>query len=105
MGSTPLGGSTGFFLKKMFSNFSSHIKDSKWGRKYIFMNYTCFNGSPQKSHFSLPMGNCPIPVAEDSGLSNSKGHSGMSYFALITFAEVSKIQIHFLQDTSKVDTT
>ena len=67
MGSTPLGGCIGYFLKFLFSNFRSHIKDSKWGRKYIFTNYTCCKGSPQKSHFSLQMGNCPIPIAEDSG--------------------------------------
>ena len=58
MGSTPLGGSPlggciGYFLKFLFSNFRSHIKDSKWGRKYIFMNYTCCNGSPQKNPISV----------------------------------------------------
>ena len=70
MGSTPLGGCKGYFLKFLFSNFRSHIKGSKWGRKCIFMNYTCCNGSPQKSHFSLQIGNCPIPVAEHSGHSH-----------------------------------
>ena len=61
----------GLFLINFFSNFRSHIKDSKWGRKYIFLIYTCSNGVFEKSHFSLQMGNCPIPVAEDSG------HSGL----------------------------
>ena len=48
MGSTPLKGCVGYFLKFLFSNFHSHIKDSKWGKKYIFMNYTCCNRSPQQ---------------------------------------------------------
>ena len=72
MESTPLGGCVGLFLKNFFSNFRSHIKDSKWGRKYILMNYICCNGSPQKSHFSLQMGNYPIPVAQNSGQSHLK---------------------------------
>ena len=48
MGSTPLGGCIGFFLKNLFSNICFHIKDSKWGRKCIFMNCTSRNGSPQQ---------------------------------------------------------
>ena len=59
MGSTPLGGCIGYFLKFLFSNFRSHIKDSKWGRKYIFMNYTCCNGSPQKIAFQFANGKLP----------------------------------------------
>ena len=35
----------------------------------------------KKSHFSLQMGNCPIPVAEDSGLYNR------TLFALLTLAK------------------
>ena len=48
MGSTPIGGCIGFFLKNLLSNFPFHIKDSKWGRKYIFMNCASHNGSPQQ---------------------------------------------------------
>ena len=59
MGSTPLGGCIGYFLKFLFSNFRSHIKDSKWGRKYIFMNYTCCNGSRQKIPFQFANGKLP----------------------------------------------
>ena len=59
MGSNPLGGCIGYFLKFLFSNFRSHIKDSKWGRKYILMNYTCCNGSPQKIPFQFANGKLP----------------------------------------------
>ena len=59
MGSTPLGGCIEYILKFLFSNFRSHIKDSKWGRKYIFMNYTCCNGSPQKIPFQFANGKLP----------------------------------------------
>ena len=37
-----------FFFEIFFSNFHSHIKDSKWGRKCIFMNCASCNGSPQQ---------------------------------------------------------
>ena len=47
-GGIPLGGCTGFLLKNVFSNFCFHIKDSKWGRKYDYINYTSHNGSPQQ---------------------------------------------------------
>ena len=66
MGSTPLGGCIGYFLKFLFSNFRSHIKDSKWGRKCISINCTSCNRSPQQ--IPLQIGNCPIPVAEHSWL-------------------------------------
>ena len=59
MGTTQLGGYIGIFLKNIVSNFRSHIKDSKWGRKYIFMNYTCCNGSPQKIPFQFANGKLP----------------------------------------------
>jgi len=36
------------FFEIFFSNFHSHIKDSKWGRKCIFMNCASHNRSPQK---------------------------------------------------------
>ena len=52
MGSTPLGGFIGFSLK-----FSIHIKDSKWGRKCIFMNCASRNGSPQQ----IPLQRLPFP--------------------------------------------
>ena len=72
MRSTPLGGLIGFFFEIFFSNFRSHIKDSKWGRKCIFMNCASRNGSPQQIPLrQLPFANeaeNPIPIAEDSGL-------------------------------------
>ena len=55
-------------MKIFFSNFRSHIKDSKWGRKYILSIVQAVTEVLNKSHFSLQMGNCPIPVAEHSGL-------------------------------------
>ena len=57
---TPSGGPIGYFLKFLLSNIRSHVKDSKWGTKYIFMN------AFKKYHFSLQMGNCPIPITEHS---------------------------------------
>ena len=59
MGSTPLGGCIGYFLKFLFSNFRSHIKDSKWGRKCIYINYTSCNGSPQQIPFQFANGKLP----------------------------------------------
>jgi len=47
------------FLKKFFSNFRSHIKDSKWGRKCIFINCTSCNGSPQQIPFQFANGKLP----------------------------------------------
>ena len=44
------------FLKNLFSNFRSHIKDSKWGRKCIFINCTSYNGSPQQIQFQFANG-------------------------------------------------
>ena len=48
MESTPLGGCIRLFLKDFFSNFRSHIKDSKWGRKCISINCASHNRSPQQ---------------------------------------------------------
>ena len=59
MGSTQLRGRIEYFLTFLFSNFRSHIKDSKWGRKYIFMNHTCCNLSPQKIPFQFANGKLP----------------------------------------------
>ena len=59
MGSTPLEGCIGFFfLKNLFWNFCLHIKDSKWGRKCIFMNFESCNGSPKQIPlWQLPLAN------------------------------------------------
>ena len=57
-------------LKSFFSNFCSHIKDSKLRRKYIFINCVSCNGSPKQIPFQFANGNCPIPVAEHSRPSN-----------------------------------
>ena len=59
MESTPLGGCIGLFLKNFFSNFRSHIKDSKWGRKCILINCTRCNGSPQQIPFKFANGKLP----------------------------------------------
>ena len=47
-GQHPIRGLYRVSFKIFFSNFRSHIKDSKWDRKYIFMNYASCNGSPQQ---------------------------------------------------------
>ena len=59
MGSTPLGCCIGLFFKNFFSNFRSYIKDSKWGRKCIFINCTSCNGSPQQIPFQFANGKLP----------------------------------------------
>ena len=59
MVSTPLGGCTGLFLKKTFSNFCSHIIDSKWGRKWISINCTSCNRSLQEISFQFANGELP----------------------------------------------
>ena len=59
MESTPLEGCIEYFLKFLFSNFRSHMKDSKWSRKYIFMNYTCCKGCPQIIPFQFANGKFP----------------------------------------------
>ena len=43
-----LGCCIGCLFKNLFSNFCLHIKDSKWGRKCIFMNCASCNRSPQQ---------------------------------------------------------
>ena len=48
MGSTPFEGFIGFFLKNLFSNIRSHIKDSKWGRKCAITNCVSHKGSLQQ---------------------------------------------------------
>ena len=58
--STPLGGCIRLFLKNFFSNFRSHIKDSKWGRKCIFINCTSCNRSPQQIPFQFANGKLPL---------------------------------------------
>ena len=58
MGSTPLGVCIGSFLKNLLSKFRFHIKDSKWGRKFVFMNYASYNRSPQQIQLrQLPFAN------------------------------------------------
>ena len=67
--STPLGGCVSLFLKTLFSNFRSHIKDSKWGRKCIFMNCASRNGSPQQIPLrQLPFANEAKPHSHCRGL-------------------------------------
>ena len=58
MGRTPLGGCIGFFFEIFFSNFRSHLKDSKWVRKCIIMNCASRNGSAQQIPlWQLPFAN------------------------------------------------
>ena len=52
---TPIRG----FLKSFFSNFRSHIRDSQWGRKCIFINGTSCNGSLQQIQFQFANGKLP----------------------------------------------
>ena len=59
MGSIPLRCYIGIFLKNLFSNFGLHIKDSKQGRKCIFINCTSYNGSPQQIPFQFANGKLP----------------------------------------------
>ena len=59
MESTLLGDCIGIFLKNFFSNFCSHIKDSKWGRKCIFINCKRCNGSSQQIQFQFANGKLP----------------------------------------------
>ena len=47
-GEHPIRGLYRIFLKNLFSNFCLHIKDSKWGKKSIFMNCASRNGSPKQ---------------------------------------------------------
>ena len=47
------------FLKNFFSNFLSHIKNSKWGRKCISINFTSCNGSPQQIPVRFTNGKLP----------------------------------------------
>ena len=71
-GSTPLEDCIGPFLENLFSNFRLYIKDSKWGRKCIIMNYASCNGSPQQIPLrQLPFANeaKPVTIAEHSGQS------------------------------------
>ena len=57
------------FLKNFFFlDFHSHIKDSKWAENVFLSIVQAVTEVLNKSHFSLQMGNYPIPVAEDSGL-------------------------------------
>ena len=55
----PIRGLYRTFLKNLFSNFLSHIKDSKWGSKCIFINCTSCNGSPQQIPFQFANGKLP----------------------------------------------
>ena len=64
IGSTPLDGCIGLFLKNFFSNFRSYIKDYKWGRKCIFINCTGCNRSPNQ--FPFQFANGKLPCAEYS---------------------------------------
>ena len=46
-------------MKNIFSNFRSHIKDSKWGRKCNFINCISSNRSPQEIPFQFANGKVP----------------------------------------------
>ena len=58
------------FLKYFFPNFCSHIKDPKWGRKFILLIVQAVMEVLNKSRYSnshLQMRQNPISVAEHSG--------------------------------------
>ena len=96
MGSTPLGGCTGFFLKKLFSNYRSCIKDSKWGRKYNFMNCTSRNGSPQQIPFPFENeAKTPLPLQRILGLICSNGWNGSTSLLTIYLLKPSQDFIFF----------
>ena len=59
MGSTLLGSCIRFFLKNLVSNFRLHIRYSKWGRKWVFINCTSCNGSLQQIPFQFANGKLP----------------------------------------------
>ena len=67
MESTPLGGCIGLFLKKIFKISILTLKIPN-GTENVFLSIVqAVTEVLNKSHFSLQMGNCPIPVAEHSG--------------------------------------
>ena len=45
--------------RSLFSNFRSHIRDSKWGRKCNFINCTSSNREPQEIPFQFANGKLP----------------------------------------------
>ena len=49
----------GVWFFYLFSNFRFHIKESKWGRKSIFINCTSCNGRPQQIPFLFANGKLP----------------------------------------------
>ena len=55
------------FFGKFLFKFCSHIKNSKWAENVFLSIVQAVAEVLNKSHFSLQMGDCPIPVAEDSG--------------------------------------
>ena len=56
---TPIRGLYMTFFEIFFSNFRSHIKDSKWGRNCIFINSKSCNRSPQEIPFQFANGKLP----------------------------------------------
>ena len=59
-GKHPIGGLyRTFFEFFFFFNFHSHVKDSKQGRKCIFINCTSCNRSPQQISFQFANGKLP----------------------------------------------
>ena len=97
MGYTPLGGCVTSFLKKLYSNIRFHIKDSKLGRKFIFMNCTCCNGSPQKITFQFANGKLPHP--------RCRAFWALSCFQLMMLNSSNLIlifQVHFIQHSNLI---
>ena len=67
-GEHPIRGLYRIFFEIFFSNFRSHIKDCKWGRKCIFMNCASCNGSPQQIPLrQLPFANEAKPHSHCRG--------------------------------------
>ena len=72
------------FFEIFFSNFCSHIKDSKWGRKCIFINCSSCNGSLQKIPFQFANGKLP--------------HSRCKAFWAMTASQISRYYTNTLKN-------
>ena len=89
MGRTLLWGFIEFFQECFFTNFCYHIKDSKWGRKWIFLKCVCYNGSPQQ-----------IPPQQFPFTTETKPHYHCRAFWAIS---TSHIHILFFQSPCKTN--
>ena len=91
-------GYTGLFLKNFFSNFRSHIKDSKWGRKCIFINCSSCNVSPQQIPFQFANGKLPHSCCREFWALSSIIYSyhiiKANFFAMIWFCSILSVVLN-----------